>query len=239
MGEQMVFKRYEIKYMLTKGQRDLIQNRMRDHMTMDVHGKNTILSLYLDTPDFLLARRSMEHPMYKEKLRMRSYGVAGPDSTVFLELKKKYDSVVYKRRESMTEKQLEQYVKNHVPPKDTQIMRELAFAMGRYEGISPAVLLSYEREAFYAKEDSDFRITFDENILWRDYDVNLHSGVYGSSILAPGMVLMEVKTAGAIPMWLVKLFSEQHIYKTNFSKYGRAYEKIEKQQRNGGNYKYA
>lgn len=239
MAEQMVFKRYEMKYMLTRGQRDLIQNRMRDYMTMDVHGRNTILSLYLDTPDFLLARRSLEHPIYKEKLRMRSYGVAGPDSTVFLELKKKYDSVVYKRRESMTETQLEQYVKNHIPPKDTQIMRELAFALARYEGIGPAVLLSYEREAFYAKENADFRITFDENILWRDYDVNLRSGVYGAPVLAPGMVLMEVKTAGAIPMELARLFSGQHLYRTNFSKYGTAYQAIQGQQRNGGNYKYA
>lgn len=239
MSDQMVFKRYEIKYMVTREQKERILKQMQPYMRTDCHGRSTILSLYMDTPDFLLARRSMEHPLYKEKLRMRSYGIAKPDATVFLELKKKYDGVVYKRRECMTRQQLEACSSKHRMPKDTQIMRELAFALNRYSDIRPAILLSYEREAYYAREDHEFRITFDENVLWRDYDLNLYSGVYGESIISPQLSIMEVKTAGAIPMWLVKVLSQEQIYSSGFSKYGTAYTRRQTIEKNGGKYKYA
>jgi hypothetical protein len=226
MGDQMVFKRYELKYMLTKDQRDQIQELMNEHMVADKYGKNTILSLYLDTPDYLLIRRSLEKPTYKEKLRLRSYGVAKKDTEVFIELKKKYDSVVYKRREGMAEDELEEYLATFTPDKDTQIMREIDYTMKRYPGLAPAMMLSYDREAFYAKNDHEFRMTFDDNILWRTEDLSLCAPVYGTPLLAPDQVLLEVKTAGAIPLWLVHKFSELGIRQTSFSKYGSAYQTI-------------
>ncbi len=247
MSDQMVFKRYELKYIISKSQRDLIREKMTEYMIADEHGKSTILSLYMDTPEFLLARRSIDHPFYKEKLRLRSYGVAREDTTVFLELKKKYDGITYKRRTGMKEAELELYLKTGIVPEDSQIMRELDFAKKRYRGIRPAVLLSYEREAFYAKDDHGFRMTFDENILWRDTDVSLCCGVYGMPLLKEDQVLLEVKAADAIPYWLVELFSACKIYKTSFSKYGAAYRNIcrgvQTEQTeiltNGGIYQYA
>lgn len=239
MSEQMIFKRYEMKYMLTKAQRNLIKQEMKKYMTADPHGKSTILSLYFDTPDYLLVRRSMEHPLYKEKLRLRSYGVAGRDSTVFVELKKKYDSVVYKRRIGMTEKEAEAYLFQGRAPKDTQIIHEIDFTFDRYPDLKPAVLLSYQREAFYSKADHDFRITFDENILWREDHLSLCSGIFGTPLLDPDQVLMEVKTAGAIPLWLVRILSENRIYKTTFSKYGTAYTTLYQNESTGGTYHYA
>ena len=125
----MTFKRYEIKYLITTEQKALLLNEIKPFMDADIHGKSTILSLYLDTPDFLLVRRSLDKPIYKEKLRLRSYGTAQPDTDVFIELKKKYDSVVYKRRETMKLFELESYLKTGIMPKDTQIMREIDFAM--------------------------------------------------------------------------------------------------------------
>jgi hypothetical protein len=223
MSDQMIFKRYEIKYLLSAEQRAAIEQALDDHMIADVHGHSTILSLYLDTPDYRLVRRSMEKPFYKEKLRVRSYGVAEPDSTVFVELKKKYDSVVYKRRIGMTQQEADSYLETCQPTSDSQIAREINYCMQHYEQLAPKVLLSYERDAYYGDGDPNFRITFDENILWRDYDANLSSGVYGTPILGEGQSLMEVKTAGAIPLWLVHILSENHIYRTSFSKYGRAY----------------
>lgn len=228
MDNQMIFKRYEIKYLLTKEQRDFIREEMKKYMCPDVHGKNTILSLYLDTPDYLLIRRSIDKPVYKEKIRLRSYGVAEKDTECFIELKKKYQSVVYKRRAAMRESQLEHYIAGELPPPDTQIMREIDFSMHRYRKLQPAVLLSYEREAFYAKNDHEFRMTFDENILWRTKDLSLKIPIYGTPILQPNQVLLEVKTAGAIPLWLVELFSEMKIFKTSFSKYATAYQTIQK-----------
>ncbi len=223
MANQTIFKRYEIKYMLDTNQLSLLKNEMKNYMIADEHGKSTICSLYFDTPQYLLIRRSMDHPMYKEKIRLRSYGVADKDTTVFVELKKKYDSVVYKRRVAMTETEACDYLLNHRQVMDTQITREIDYCMDMYKGIAPAMLLSYEREAYYAKDDHEFRITFDQNILWRNYDLSLCEGIYGNPILKDNQVLMEVKTAGAIPMWMVRFLRDNGIYKTSFSKYGTAY----------------
>lgn len=238
MSDQMIFKRYEIKYLLTHSQQAIVKKAMDEHMVADIHGRNTILSLYFDTPDFLLARRSMEHPLYKEKLRLRSYGVADADTIVFVELKKKYDSVVYKRRIAMTEAEADRYLLGHVPIMDTQISHEIDYCMNQYHSLAPRILLSYEREAYYAKDDHDFRVTFDENILWRDTDVNLTSGIYGSPILPEDQVLMEIKTAGSIPIWMVHVLSNNSIYKTSFSKYATAYENC-LLLKTGGIYHYA
>lgn len=226
MGDQMIFKRCEIKYMLNRKQQEIIKGAMEDHMIADIHGRNTICSLYFDTPDFLLVRRSIDHPIYKEKLRLRSYGVADKNSTVFLELKKKYDSVVYKRRVGMTEKEAENYLISGDFVKDSQILREIDYCLSHYCHLAPAVMLSYQREAFYDKDDPDFRMTFDDQILWRDNHLSLCDGIFGAPILDEDHVLLEVKTAQAIPMWLVKVLSENHIYKTSFSKYGTAYRTI-------------
>lgn len=238
MSDQMIFKRYEIKYLINKSQLDELKNLFRQHMVADVHGQSTICSLYFDTPDFLLARRSIEHPIYKEKLRLRSYGVATPDTTVFIELKKKYKSVVYKRRISMSESSACDYLIHRISPDEKQITNEINYVLDIYKDIAPAIMLSYQREAFYAKNDHDFRVTFDTNVLWRDYDLSLTKGIYGNPILGKDQVLMEVKTAGAIPMWLVDYLSKNHIYKTSFSKYGTAYKTIYNNQ-NGGIYNYA
>ena len=239
MSDQMIFKRYEIKYMLDQQQLSIIKEAMKEHMKADIHGKNTICSLYFDTPDFLLIRRSLEHPIYKEKLRLRSYGTAQPDSTVFIELKKKYDSVVYKRRVAMTEEEAERYLLQHKKIMDTQITREIDYCMEFYDDLAPAVMLSYQREAFYGKNDPEFRVTFDEKILWRDYDLSLCSGIYGNPILPPGKTLMEVKTSGSIPLWFTEVLTKNHIYKTSFSKYGTAYRTIFANKRNGGICNYA
>lgn len=235
MKNQTIFKRYEMKYMLDIRQLSLLKNEMKKYMIADAFGKSTICSLYFDTPQYLLIRRSMDHPMYKEKLRLRSYGVADENSTVFVELKKKYDSVVYKRRVAMTEKEALEYLLNHRKVMDTQITREIDYCMDVYKGIAPAMLLSYEREAYYARDDHEFRVTFDQNILWRNYDLSLHEGIYGNPILKDNQVLMEVKTAGAIPMWMVRFLRDNEIYKTSFSKYGTAYRKLY----NGGLINYA
>ncbi len=228
MKDQMTFKRYEMKYMLTKEQYEAIRAELDKHMIEDEHGHSTIQSLYYDTPDFLLIRRSIDKPSYKEKLRLRSYGVAKEDTRVFLELKKKYDHVVYKRRISATESEVSSFFNDDKTDniKDSQIKKELGYARDYYKELAPRVLLSYERDAFYDKNDSSFRVTFDSNVLWRDTDVNLHSGIYGNEILPKGYVLMELKTSGGLPLWMTSLLSANKIYKTSFSKYGAAYKTI-------------
>lgn len=186
---------------------------------------STICSLYFDTPDYLLIQRSMEHLVYKEKLRLRSYGMADKDTTVFVELKKKYESVVYKRRIAMTEDEAERYLLFHEKVKDTQITREIDYCLKNYKKLAPAVMLSYEREAFMRRT-----ITSSGSRLIRTFSgeitIFLCKGIYGEAILDKNKVLMEVKTAGAIPLWMVHFLTENQIYKTSFSKYATAYRTI-------------
>lgn len=227
MAEQTIFKRYEIKYMLTSSQADELSEIMAEHMYADVHGRNTICNLYFDTPSFRLIRNSLEKPEYKEKFRIRSYGRADEDAKVFAEIKKKYKKVVYKRRIELKEKQADKYFcKREGDIPSSQIKREMDYMFSFYNGLKPRVFISYEREAFYAKDDYDFRVTFDRNILWRQTDLSLKSGVYGSPLLKEGCVLMEVKTALSIPKWMRDFLDENKLYKTSFSKYGAAYETI-------------
>jgi len=224
MTIQNIFKRYELKYLITEKQKEIIKNEMKAYMQADEFGKSTICNLYFDTDNSLLIRRSTDKPLYKEKLRVRSYGVPTEDSPVFIELKKKYNSVVYKRRVSLPEKEAYEYLEHDEEFIDNQIIHEIDYFKKYYGQLAPAIFLSYDREAFYAKDDHDFRMTFDTNIIWRNYDLNLTKGIYGNYLLDDNQVLMELKTSKAIPLWLVKILSNNHIYKTSFSKYGKAYQ---------------
>ena len=224
MAIQTVFKRYELKYMLTYEQKEKILEAMKPYMTLDKYGRTTIRNIYYDTDDYLLIRRSIEKPVYKEKLRIRSYAQATPDSTVFVELKKKFRSVVYKRRITLPESEAMEWVgREHHCHKHTQICDEVDYFIDYYKTLHPTVFLSYEREAFYSNDGSDFRVTFDDTILCRQEDLSLQSEVYGTPILPEGKVLMEIKCSGGIPLWMTHLLSSEHIYKTSFSKYGTAY----------------
>ncbi len=227
MAYQAVFKRYELKYMLTLEQKEKILKAMEPYMKLDEYGRSTIRNIYFDTDSYRLVRHSIEKPAYKEKLRIRSYKLAKPDSPVFVELKKKYDSVVYKRRLSMPEEKAMDWICGSAPSEThTQISDEIDYFRSYYESLHPVVFLSYEREAYYSLNGDDFRVTFDDHILCRETDLTLESEVGGTPLLEEGKVLMEVKTSGGIPLWMIQVLSQEHIYKTTFSKYGTAYQKI-------------
>lgn len=227
MAYQAVFKRYELKYLLTQEQKQIILKPMEPHMALDKYGRTTIRNIYYDTDNYRLIRRSIEKPAYKEKLRIRSYSRAKPHSTVFVELKKKYDSVVYKRRLSMDENEAMEWVAGHEHcHQKSQIAGEIDYFLDYYETLHPVVFLSYEREAFYDRNGGDFRVTFDDHILCREEELSLEADVWGSSLLPEGMVLMEIKCSGGLPLWMSRVLSQEHIYKTSFSKYGEAYQTI-------------
>lgn len=225
MAVQMTFKRYELKYMLTRRQVALLKQAMREHMELDVFGHSTIRNIYLDTDNHRLIRRSIEKPLYKEKLRVRAYGKAGKDDEVFVELKKKFESVVYKRRLTLPNRAAMAALESGAPlPADGQIAREIE-AFRAYYGptLRPAMFLSYEREAYYPTDGEDFRLTLDENILWRTDRIDLGASCFGTPLLGPDQVLMELKTPGGIPLWMVRFLSANNIRKISFSKYGAAY----------------
>lgn len=223
MKDQMVFQRYELKYIMTRRQQEAVLAAMGSHMVADDYAHSSIRNLYLDTPDFRLIRRSLEKPVYKEKLRVRSYGLAGEADAVFVELKKKYRSVVYKRRLSMPQDQVQGCFDGSRPWPDTQIGGELAYAASFYPDLRPAVFLSYERDAYHGVEDPDFRVTFDTEIRYRREELTLTADPWGVLLLPPDQVLMELKAAGGLPLWMVRALSRQRLFQTSFSKYGAAY----------------
>ena len=224
MNYQQRFKRYEIKYLLTMKEKEFIVEMMKPYMKIDKYGHSTIRNVYLDTDTFRLIRRSLEKPVYKEKLRIRSYKAAKEDDNVFVELKKKYQSVVYKRRLVVTEAQAREcFQKGLKLPVNSQIAEEIEYFRDYYKPLYPKVFISYEREAYETVDGSDFRVTFDENILYREEDFSFASEIYGTPILGEGETLMEIKAPNAIPLWMSRLLTNMQIFKTSFSKYGLAY----------------
>ena len=226
MNIPMTFKRYELKYLLSRPEKNAVLKAMEPYMTLDDYGRTTIRNLYYDTDSFLLARRSMEHPVYKEKLRVRSYENVSMEDRVFVELKKKYDSIVYKRRLTMPYEEALMWLAGDEKREESQIAREITWFRDFYETLKPVVFLSYEREAYYNLAGEDFRITFDENILARTRRLSLAGDVTGTPLIPRNMTLMEIKCSGGYPLWLTKVLSSRHIYKGSFSKYGTAYENL-------------
>ena len=227
MGYQNIFQRYELKYLLTQEQKETVLAAMAPHMALDEYGRTVIRNIYFDTDSYRLVRRSIEKPPYKEKLRIRSYSRARPNSTVFVELKKKYDDIVYKRRLPLTEELAKRWMKGEHPRETrSQIGAEIDYVLSYYKTLHPAAFLSYEREAWYDLDGGDFRVTFDDTILCRQEELSLEAEVWGTPILDPERTLMEIKCSGGIPLWMARVLSEERIYKTSYSKYGTAYEKL-------------
>lgn len=219
-----VFRRRELKFLIDRQQRQALEQLLKEKMVPDKYGQSTICNLYYDTPDYRLIRRSLEKPVYKEKLRLRSYGRIEPGVDVFLEMKKKYKGVVYKRRIRVTQEQAAAFMQCRAQlPQDNQIAREMVYFRDFYKTLEPRVYLSYEREAWYDPTDFGFRMTLDQNIRYRTTELDLEAPIDGRALLPPELSLLEVKASGGIPMWLTEHLSRQHIHKQSFSKYGRAY----------------
>lgn len=223
MADNFTFKRVEKKYLLNKKQYEKLQERLEPYMQLDEYGLHTICNIYYDTDQFDLIRTSIEKPPYKEKLRLRSYGVPKEGGKVFLEIKKKFKGVVYKRRISLTLEEAEAYLdKGGTLPRDGQIEREIDYFVKFYNP-KPKMYIAYDREAYFGKEDNSLRITFDQNIRSREEDLQLEMGDAGKLLLDREYRLMEIKVSGAFPMWLARMLSELEIYPTSFSKYGNIY----------------
>ena len=218
-----VMQRYELKYLLSGQQADALRRRLAGHMEADQFGKTTIASLYYDTPDRRLVRRSLDKPEFKEKLRLRSYGPATDESPVFLELKRKAGGIVYKRRVRCTLPAAEAFLAGApAPDADSQIGRELAAFRDRYGALEPACLILYDRTAYF-EPGGDLRLTIDEAPRYRVTDPSVTDFSGTQRLLDPGSAVLELKVQGAMPLWLARTLSEEGIRKTSFSKYGEAY----------------
>ncbi|MBP3732649.1 MAG: polyphosphate polymerase domain-containing protein [Bacilli bacterium] len=223
MNAVTMMQRYEMKFILTKDQLVAFQDALKGHMEVDQYGKTSIASIYYDTPDYLLIRKSLEKPVYKEKIRLRSYGLANNNKTVYLELKRKALGVVYKRRIALREDIAEEFL-NHqdVNLKDDQVTREIAYFRDYLKVLEPKIMIIYDRTS-YAEVNGNIRLTIDENPRYRNDDLNLHTSMDGNLLLPPGSAILEIKVQQELPLWLVSILSKYKIYKTSFSKVGEAY----------------
>jgi hypothetical protein len=232
-----VFNRYETKFLMDTKAYNLLIDEISKRMEPDSYSNGnkfyTICNVYYDIDDNRLIRDSLSKPAYKEKLRLRSYGVPDKSKPVYMEIKKKYNGIVNKRRCSLSIGDAKELIDSHTYPDikeytNEQVLNEIYYFTDNYK-VSPKVFIAYDRRAFFGKEDSDLRITFDTNIRTRRYNVALEKGDYGTQLLEPGVWLMEVKCSKAMPMWLTEILAQNQIYKTSFSKYGTEYKQFLKQ----------
>jgi len=228
-----VFNRYENKYLMDTRAFYSIYRRLSEYMELDEYNRNhpfySISNLYYDTEHHSLVRSSLSKPKYREKLRIRAYGVPAAGDNVYLELKKKVFGLVNKRRTGMKLHEAYEFIRTGKPPAwregmNRQVTAEIEYFLSRYK-LQPMVYLAYDRIAMFCRGQRDLRITFDTNIRSRRYDLRLESGDHGEQLLEPEQWLMEVKAEKTIPVWLSKLLSELGMYRTSFSKYGNEYKK--------------
>ena len=220
---KLTFKRFEKKYLLSPQKFALLWSELEPHLTPDLYFRSTVCSIYYDSDDYALIRHSLEQPVYKEKLRLRSYGVPGPEDPVFVELKKKFRGVVYKRRVQLGADAARDYLAGKSRPEsEGQILREIDYFL-QFNRVSPKAFIACEREAWVDREDPELRITFDRDLRWRDTELDLTAGSRGEPLLDEGEVLMEIKIPQAAPLWLAHLLSELEVFPTGFSKYGTCY----------------
>lgn len=223
---QNTFKRVEIKYIISNEKYDLLIKALEPYLQVDEFGLSTIQSIYYDTEHYDIIRESLEKPVYKEKLRLRVYGDKVADDTrAYLELKKKYKDVVYKRRIHLPYKEAVDYMEKGIyPSKDSQILKEIDYFI-KFHNPAKRTYVAYDRIAMYGKEDNNIRVTFDKNIRVRFDQAKLESVSDYKQIFENDERLMEIKVPGAIPLWLAGILSELEIYPHSFSKYGTACKK--------------
>jgi hypothetical protein len=237
-----VFARQEKKYLLAPGVGERLLARLGGALTADDPGPTRITNLYLDTLNYLLIRRSIEKPDFKEKLRVRAYGSVANDShPVFLEVKKKYLGTVYKRRVRMTLREVQRFVEDGIMPPlaaslprrsnpekaalNRQIMAEMRWAFERYGRLAPVFRVEYERCAYaYRAGSASLRLTIDRDACWSRGRWEMEDGsVRSYPLLAAGTGLMEIKTTAPLPLSLAHVLDELELYPRSFSKVGCAY----------------
>ena len=218
------FRRIEKKYFLTEEQYNQIIKKIEPHFVMDIHGISTICNLYFDTDNYDLIIKSIEKPIYKEKIRLRSYGLPALDSNIYLEIKKKFKGIVSKRRVSMKLKDFYEYQKTHQLPFENQMMKEIDYCF-KYYNLKPKMFIAYDRIAYYEKNNNDFRLTFDFNIRSRKNNLFIEKDVLNNNLFDYKYYVMEVKTLGGLPLWFTEILSDLKIYPRSFSKYGEVYKK--------------
>lgn len=229
-----VFNRYEKKYPVSAQLFEDVQHELCKYMELDEYNKShpyyTISNIYYDTMNNELIRKSISKPKYKEKLRLRGYGIPSLGDRVYLEIKKKVNGIVNKRRTRLVLGEAYNFVYTGKMPEyknymNKQVLNEISYFLNIYN-LVPRIYIAYDRRAFFGINNRDLRITFDTNIRTRRTDLRLELGDHGEKLLGDDVYIMEIKAEKSIPLWLSQMLSDFNIYRTSFSKYGTEYKKM-------------
>lgn len=216
------FQRVEEKYVIAKEDKEKLLKIINSYIKEDEYFKSEIHNIYFDTKNNDLIINSLEKPIYKDKFRIRSYGIPKYNDYVFLEMKTKYKGVVGKRRIKVKLNEIDDYLENNKET-NNKILKEIIYYY-KFYNLQKAIYIAYDRESYKGKEDSNLRITFDSNLRSRRNDLNF-KGIKMKKYFNEDYYIMEIKTIGALPLWLARSLSELEIYPTSFSKYGKIYER--------------
>ena len=216
--KENIFKRVEQKYILSKDEYDKIQKMIDEYFNKDIYYESKIRNIYFDNDNNDMIINSLEKPMFKKKIRLRSYG---EDNKYYLEIKEKYKGIVYKRRVKLDRDSYDNYINNGVIS-DNQIMREINYYVNYYD-IHPYIYLAYDRLSYYSKNDENFRITFDNNIRYRLDNLDINCDDDTKKYFDNDMYIMEVKCLDSLPIWFIRYLSSNKIYPSSFSKVGNIY----------------
>lgn len=229
-----VFNRFEKKYPVSAQLYGEVQRELRKYMELDeynkIHPYYTISNIYYDTMNNELIRKSVSKPKYKEKLRLRGYGIPSSEDQVYLEIKKKVNGLVNKRRTKLVLKEAYNFLYTSKKPEyksymNKQVLNEIDYFLNLYN-LVPKIYIAYDRRAFFGIDNRDLRITFDTNIRTRRTDLRLEYGDYGEKLLNDDVYIMEIKAEKSIPLWLSQMLGYFKIYRTSFSKYGTEYKRM-------------
>ncbi|MBE7054130.1 MAG: polyphosphate polymerase domain-containing protein [Ruminococcaceae bacterium] len=229
-----VFRRSEKKYVIDNEAYLKMRNFLKTYMISDKYNKddNTyhISNIYYDTHDDYLVRNSIEKPIYKEKIRLRTYGTPDLNSFSYIELKKKYNGITYKRRTKIKLYEAYDFLNNKIFPENNgyinkQVLNEISYFISVYNPV-PKIKISYDRYAFFSLDTKDLRVSFDRNIFFNTENLQLESSEKGNRLLKEDYWILEIKAEKGIPIWLTNYLSENKIYSTGFSKYGSIHKRL-------------
>ena len=232
------FERREKKMLIDNSAVDDFVNDILEYMTPDeynVGGEPYMISnIYFDDDGDNVIRHSVSKPLFKEKLRIRSYGVPDKDTKVYIEIKRKLKGVGTKRRAKLPLWQLNEYLETGKHPEDIkyineQVLCEVDYYRSTYN-VYPKVYISYMRNAYFGKDNKKLRLTLDRDITVRRYDLDLSLGSYGDKLLPEGKALLEIKFEGAVPLWFARVMSKYSLNFLSYSKYGTEFKQTQRKQ---------
>ncbi len=217
------FKRVEDKYIMTKKQAARFMELCSSHLKEDTYFRYTVRSVYFDSERSDLVIRSLMKPDYKMKLRLRSYCDPQGDTPVFLETKKEFEDIIYKRRIGLSYDEAIAYLDYGIPHHVKNNTADEIDYLLNYYNLSEKVMIAYDRECYASKTEDDVRITFDSNVRYRIDGFSMVLDGSEKRLTDEDTVVMEVKAMDRYPLWLTKTLSAMKLYRGSFSKYGKIY----------------